>query len=239
MPIHDWTKVDLGLFHSFHQQWIGNLCAAFNKGKLPAEYFALAEQNVRGPIPDVLALHLKPDETEERNGGVAIATAPPRTRLVRRSESSIYADKADIITIRHRHGDVVAVIEIVSPGNKGSKAEFTAFVQKSAGLIRQKVHLLVIDLFPPTARDPQGIHKAIWDEFEEEDFEVPSNQPLTLASYDAGPPRVAYVENIAPGESLPEMPLFLRPEAHVPTPLEATYQITWDEFPRQLKRLLT
>jgi len=32
-------------------------------------------------------------------------------------------------------------------------------------LIRQGIHLLVIDLFPPGQRDPQGLHKAIWDEF--------------------------------------------------------------------------
>jgi hypothetical protein len=22
MPIHDWTRVDAGIFHHFHQQWI-------------------------------------------------------------------------------------------------------------------------------------------------------------------------------------------------------------------------
>lgn len=26
------------------------------------------------------------------------------------------------------------------------------------------MHVLVIDLFPPTPRDPQGIHQAIWSE---------------------------------------------------------------------------
>ena len=82
----------------------------------------------------------------------------------------------------------------------------------------------MIDLFPPTKRDPQGIHKAIWDEFEEEDFELPADQPLVLAAYDAGPTPVAYVESIAVGEALPDMPLFLKPEIYVPTPLEATYR---------------
>ena len=83
-----------------------------------------------------------------------------------------------------------------------------------------------------------GIHKAIWDEFEEEDFELPPDQPLMLAAYDAGPPRVAYVEPIAVGDVLPDMPLFLKPEFYVPAPLEATYQTTWNVFPTVLKRLL-
>src|SRR5438034_522082 len=88
--------------------------------------------------------------------------------------------------------------------------------------------LLVIDLFPPSKRDPQGIHKAIWDEFVEEDFALPADKRLTLAAYDAGPPPVAYVEPVAVGDTLPEMPIFLKPGFYVPAPLEATYRITWD-----------
>jgi hypothetical protein len=49
---------------------------------------------------------------------------------------------------------------------------------------------------------------------------------------------VAYVEPIAVGEVLPDMPLFLRPEFYVPAPLEATYQTTWSLFPTVLKKLL-
>jgi hypothetical protein len=240
MPIHDWTRVDAGLFHDFHQGWTFTLRNALNAGVLPAGYFALLEQNIRGPIPDVLTLHLSPGNEVEPRGpaGLAVATAPPRTRLVRRTEADVYAGKANRITVRHRHGDVVAVIEVVSPGNKGSRAEFRSFIQKSADLIRQGVHLLVIDLFPPSKRDPQGVHKALWDEFTEEDFELPPGKPLTLAAYDAGPPHVAYVESVAVGDPLPDMPLFLEPGIYVPAPLERTYQATWDVFPAALKGLL-
>ena len=130
------------------------------------------------------------------------------------------------------------MVEIVSPGNKGSQSELSAFVEKTAALIQQDVHLLVVDLFPPTKRDPQGLHKAIWDQFEEEDFTPPADKPLLVAAYDAGPPRVAYVEPIAVGDELPEMPLFLKPGFYVPSPLEATYQTTWTVFPAPLKGLL-
>ena len=218
MPIHDWTRVDAGLFHNFHQSWAVALCSALNAGVLPGDYFALVEQNIRGPIPDVLTLQLPRGAEGPANGagGVAVAAAPPCARLVRRSEANLYADKANRITVRHRHGDVVAVIEILSPGNKASQVEFKAFVAKSAALVRQKIHLLVIDLFPPGRRDPQGIHKAIWDEFEEEELDRPTDKPLTLAAYDAGPPQVAYVEWVAVGDMLPEMPIFLKPEIYVP-----------------------
>jgi hypothetical protein len=241
MPIHDWTRVDSGLFHAFHQDWIGVLARALNAGVLPTDFFALREQSIRDPIPDVLTLKLS-GEREKPSGpttGLAVATAPPRTRVVRRAEDPIYVRKADRITVRHRHGQVVAVVEIVSPGNKASKNELRAFVEKTSNLIAQGIHLLVIDLFPPGNRDPQGIHKAIWDEFIEEDFELPADQRLTLASYDAGPPPVAYVEPVAVGSSLPEMPIFLEPGRYVPAPLDETYRTAWDEFfPAPMKRLL-
>lgn len=240
MPVHDWTRVDAGLFHAFHQMWITTLSNALNSGGLPKGYFALPEQNIRGPIPDVLTLQLASSagEPSETSAGVAVASAPPRARVVRRNEMDTYAHKADQITVRHRHGNVVAVLEIVSPGNKGSRNELRAFLQKTTDLIRQSIHLLVIDLFPPGPRDPQGVHKAIWDEFVEEDFALPPDKPLTLAAYDAGPPQVAYVESVAVADVLPEMPLFLKPEFYVPAPLEATYQTTWQMFPNPLKGLL-
>jgi hypothetical protein len=205
MPIHDWTRVDAGLFHAFHQDWIGVLARTLNAGVLPPDYFALREQSARSPIPDVLTLKLD-EGAEESNGtsaGLAEATAPPRTCVVRHADDRIYVRKADRITIRHPHGRIVAVVEIVSPGNKASRNEMRAFVEKTANLIAQGVDPLVIDLFPPTKRDPQGIHKLIWDEFIEEDFELPLDRPLTLASYDAGPPPVRISNRSRSGNPCP------------------------------------
>jgi hypothetical protein len=240
MPIHDWTRVDAGLFHAFHHAWIEELARALNRGVLPGEYFALPEQNIRGPIPDVLTLRLGKgkEDPPESNGGVAVAVRAPRTRFTNRVEADSYLGKASKVTVRHRHGKVVAVIEILSPGNKASQAEFRNFVEKTADLIRQGVHLLVIDLFPPGKRDPQGVHQAIWDQFADDDFALPPDKPLTLAAYEAGPEYVAYVECVAVGDPLPVMPLFLRPDVYVELPLEPTYQAAWEAYPAPLKGLL-
>jgi hypothetical protein len=244
MPVHDWSRVDAGLFHDFHQSWIVALRDALNLGLLPPDYFALAEETLRGPIPDVLTLRLsgvveEASETQGRSSAIAVTALPPRAAVVRRSDREIYARKADGIAVRHRHGQIVAVIEIVSPGNKASRNELRAFVEKASGLIGQGVHLLVVDPFPPNLRAPCGIHKAIWDDFEDEEFDVRPEKPLILASYDAGPPRVAYVESVGIGDVLPDMPLFLLPEYYVPAPLETTYQTAWRGFPAPLKPLLT
>lgn len=240
MPIHDWTRVDAGLFHSFHQRWIGALCDSLNAGGLPPDDFALAEQSIRGPTPDVLTPRLPPGRgaTPASGPALAVADAPPKARVVRSTEVGVYARKADRVAVRHRHGQVVAVIEIVSPGNKASNSEFRAFVENVADLIQQGIHALIVDLFPPTPRDPSGLHKAIWDEFEDQDFLLPPDKPLTLAAYSAGAIKTAYVESIAPGDPLPDMQLFLEPEVYVPVLLETTYQATWNVFPAALKGLL-
>lgn len=91
-------------------------------------------------------------------GGIAVAQTPPRTRLNAAQRGERLRAKANHITVRHRHGDVVAVIELISPGNKASRAEFRTFVEKSADLLQAKIHLLTIDLFPPTRR---GFPKAL------------------------------------------------------------------------------
>lgn len=214
MPIHEWTRVDAGLFHAFHQGWAVALCDALNLGVLPPNYYALLEQRIPGPRPDVLISRQSPGEAE------------------------IYAAKADRIAVRRQHGGVVAVIEIVSPGSKAHFVALQEFVEEMAHLIYQNVHLVMIDLFPLGPSDPQGIHKAIWDEFHEDSFELPKNKSLILAAYDAGPELVAYIEPAAVGDVLPDMPLFLKPGIYVPTPLEATYQAAWRVFPAVLKRLL-
>jgi hypothetical protein len=94
---------------------------------------------------------------------------------------------------------------------------------------------LIVDLFPPTQRDPYGIHKVIWDEIVEEDFTFPEGKDLILVSYKTGGERAAYIEPAAVGDALSDMPLFLTNDVHVMVPLESTYQATWDACPEDLR----
>ena len=220
MPIHDWTRAPAGLFHHFHQRWSVAICDGLNDGRLPEGYYALLEQHAVGVVPDVLTL---PD-------------APPSARFVSRAgEDDVYAARANRVAVRSPAGQVVAVIEIVSPGNKNSRHAVRSFVEKSLELLRRGVHLLVADLFPPSPRDPQGLHPLIWGEIREEPFALPPDKPLTLAAYDAGPPVTAYVEPAAVGEPVPDMPVFLDADTYVRAPLEASYQETWSRCPREFR----
>jgi hypothetical protein len=236
LPIHDWSHVDAGLFHDFHQAWTIEIRNALNGGRLPPGYFALTEQITGGHIPDVITVQQRGIPVESPSaGGVAVADYPPRARFVTSAELDMYTSKANRIVIQHRLGHVVAVIEIISPGNKSNRHALRSFVEKAEELLRRGIHLLVVDLFPPSPRDPQGIHKAIWEQIGDEPFELPPDKRLTIVAYSAGEPLTAYVEPVGVGDSLPGLPIFLDQWSYVPAPLEETYRETWSKCPDPLK----
>jgi hypothetical protein len=233
MSIHDWSRVDANLFHDFHQTWTIAIRNDLNSGLLPKGYSALVEQHAGWLVPDVIALQRRGGQGPA--GGAVITATGPKTRHVLRAEHEDSAARGNCITIRHPLGRVVCVIEVVSPGNKGSRSALRSFVEKAAEFLRGGVNLLIVDLFPPSGRDPQGIHKAIWDEIEEQPFELPADKPLTLAAYVAGVPKTAYVEPVGVGDVLPEMPAYLDADSYVPVPLEATYEETWATCPEAMR----
>ncbi len=236
MPIHDWSRVPAGLFHHFHQHWSIEIAATLNRGRLPKGVAALVEQRSGPKEPDVLAIEsrsLSRSAIADDNG-VATMT-PPVTRFMSRSTKQIYATRANLVVLKHHLGRTLAVIEIVSPGNKDSRAAMRDFVDKTIEFLRAGIHVLLIDLFPPTARDPFGLHKVVWDEIEENDFALPAGKDRILASYETGGVQACYVEAIGVGEVMPDMPLFLANSWHVPVPLELTYESTWNACPEELR----
>lgn len=244
MPVHDWKPVDANLFHHFHQRWTIAISDALNAGQLPTGYSALVEQRAAGLEPDVLAVQRRSrgDGGRQPKGGV-LTTSPPQVRFVFDSKEGLLAPRGNRVAIRHRLGDVVCIIEIVSPGNKASRHGMRSFLKKSLEFLESGVNLLVIDLFPPTKRDPRGIHNALWKAVGDSTFEPPTDKPLTLAAYVAGDALAgvsarAYVEPIGVGDVLPDMPAFLDFEGHVPVPLEATYQLAWATCPEDMRILV-
>ncbi len=172
MPVHDWASVEAGVFHDFHHAFVEQIKRDLNAGLLPRGYFAMTEQVTAGRIPDVLTLQATRyrldrdtrDDTprsSEGSGG-AVLLAPPKVRTVSEVERDYYRRKQSRIAVRHvTDNRVVAVIEVVSPGNKSTSQALKQFVEKIGELLDKQVHSLIIDLHPPGRFDPQGIHRAI------------------------------------------------------------------------------
>ena len=208
MPIHDWTRVEAGIFLHFHHAWISEIGRVLNRGLLPDNYYALVEQR-----PGRVTLDAPLLQMEERKKNTVVIRHVGDDRMV-------------------------ATLAIISRGNKATRAAFRAILDDAIDLLENHVHLLVIDLFPPATSDPYGIHAAIWQEVvDEAEFQPPSNKPLTLVSYESGRVH-AYVEPVAVGDVLPTMPLALAPNWYAHVPLEGTYQAAWQAVPRRWQRVL-
>jgi len=238
MPMHDWTRVEAGIYHDFHHAWIFKLKDALNKGLLPPDYYAMAEQQAAGFGPDVLTLQDIDRSTGTASSGTVTKPKPKSTHYAE-TPAEFHRRKKSSIAVRHVSGDrIVAMIEVVSPGNKNNQRAFDAFIAKACEMLEHRVNLLFLDPFPPGRRDPNGIHWAIWSMVEDDPLPLNTDKPLTLVSYECSMITKAYIEPIAVGDSLPDMPLFLEPFDYVMVPLEATYQAAWDAVPARWQRVV-
>ena len=245
MPVHHWTRVIPGVFHAFHHSWIEEISRALNRGILPADYYALPEQMAGAFGPDVLTLERQsgegnsPGHAIDSGGPVALLVAPPEVRLTAESEIEHYRRKQSHVAVRHASDDsLIAVVEVVSPGNKASRGALRAFAQKAAEFLERGIHLLVLDVLPPTRLAPEGIHGVIWEEITGEDYEAPRDEPLTLVAYESAANVRAYVEPVQVGRELRSMPLYLEPGGYVLVPLEQTYSDAFAALPGRWRTVL-
>jgi hypothetical protein len=248
MPIHDWTRVIAGTYHDFHNAWITELRNALNGGVLPKGYYALGEQRVGDIGPDVLTLHedrcgerweLVPDPAE--SGMIAVAQQPPKVRVIAEAEAdaAFYLTKRRTLAIHHAGDDrLIALIEILSPGNKHSRRTLDELLDTVVAVLREGLHVLVVDLFPPGGHDPDGVHGLIWEYLTAASWQPPPGLTLTSASYCAKSPITAYVEPICVGRRLLDMPLFLTPQCYVNVPLENTYMAAWRGVPGRWRSVI-
>jgi Protein of unknown function (DUF4058) len=246
MPMHDWTKVDAGIFHDFHQTWSGRIKERLNAGLLPPDFYALIEQTtLRGDskrrVPDILALEYRDVDKSPSGGPKSALLSRPQTAQKYKSDLDAFRRKKNVLSIRHVSGDRdVAMIEIISPGNKSGRGALRDLLEKVGRLLAHGVHLLILDPFPPTKRDPNGIHGALLKDIDGTRYPLPKAKPLTFVSYEADPQDDFYadVKHLAVGDSLPDMPVFLESDGCVMVPLEETYQSAWQAVPLRWRRVV-
>ncbi len=244
MNAHDWTLVDDGTFHGFHGSWIAYLKSAVRR-LLPPGFYVDSEQHVGRKTADVLALHRSapadawPPALSEPAGTLAVKEAPPRTALVK-TLSPAGKGGPRSLTIRHARGHrIVALVEIVSPSNKGSERGTEEFVGKAVGAVRAGIHLAVLDLLPPTTSTPDGLLALIEMELSGEAGVMPDGKPLCFSAICALPSPVEYVQPFAAGDPIPGLPLFLTPDRYIDLPLASTYEQAYGDAPPFAQEILS
>jgi hypothetical protein len=246
MPIHDWTRVSASTWHSFHVSWIAELKRVLNTGLLPDGFYAENEMPESGYVPDVPAyLRASHDimvdlDSDDLPGAVAAVAAPPRTQVsVAADETAFLATRRHPIAIRRESGDqLIALIELVSPGNKDRREAVAKFTRKVSDAVGSGVHVGVVDVFPPRRADGSGgLVGASADACDFPMMELPVGKPLCIGSIVANP-RHLYADPFAVGDPLPSMPLFLSAGWYVTLDLENTYEAAMQASPAHLRERL-
>jgi hypothetical protein len=132
----------------------------------------------------------------------------------------------------------VAIVEVVSPGNKHSGLAFKKFRDKIQHLIERGIQILIVDLFPPGTFDPEGIPRGLQIE---SDLIVPATtkeEPLSFTSLRVSDHVAGFVELSAVGQNVPTMPLFLNSDRYVNVPLNESYEQAWTSLPRPWQEIL-
>ena len=144
-------------WRDFHVEFLANLRAQLNE-RLPLPYSAQIEEAVRlveldppgakDTVSDV-AIDRGPGPMQERPGGAAAATLEPVTLQIPEVEEV----HDHWVEVRHRGGqDLVTIVELLSPSNKAQEREI--YKAKREALLRQRVHLVEIDLLVAGKRLP-------------------------------------------------------------------------------------
>ena len=165
------------------------------------------------PNADVVTLALNPSPGLSP-GGTGGQRAPPKTRFT--TPDAFNTQESQPCCNQASDGNLVSVIEIVSPGNKIARC-YSRVRAKAVDSLKRGP-FVDCGFVSPNRRNPQGIHHVIWRRIRDEPPELPKDKPLTLAAYISGSAIAAHIEPVAVGDPLPDMPLYLRLRtiSHVP-----------------------
>jgi hypothetical protein len=246
MPIHDWTRLESYLYHDFHTSFIVAARRTINS-LLPPGYYALAEQNLQTMGPDVLTLQFSANRQPillpgDRSVATMEATrSNPFTATETAWRSPGFAQKH--IAVRHRSGDrIIAVVELVSPGNKASTPAVKQFVKKVVKCVATGIHAVVLDPFPPTPRDPYGLYPSIWKRLSGQRPSALAKNSLQFVAYESrpgdDPTYRSYVETAAVGQPWPVLPLFLAPDEPIAVDFEPIYNEAFRDVVPEYREVL-
>ncbi len=222
-PRHDWE--------SFHARWAIALSDMLN-GLLPTRFLAEVQIHLGRQVEaDVAEFELAPSIHDEQGngspGGVAVGVQAWTPPAAVQTVDIVFPDDIEVQVFDMRDSKrLVAVIELISPGNKDRPEARRTFAAKCVAYLQRGIGLILVDIV--TIRGG-NLHREVLDLLgQTEGSALPADAALYAAAYrpahrgeknqlDLWPSALAL------GQPLPLLPLALRGAFFVPVDLEATY----------------
>jgi hypothetical protein len=219
-------------WESFHAAWAAEIMAWLNQ-RLPRRYFATMYTHLGSEIAADVAEFERTSTSDgprngAANGGVAVETwAPPATTL---AMPAVFPDDLEVrVHDRERDLKVVAVVELVSPGNKDRPEMRRAFAVKCAAYLQRGIGVVAVDIV--TSRHFNLHNELVRLVGLAEPFLMAKDASLSAVAYrpvrrDETDQVDLWPVQLAVGDPLPTLPLSLRGGPTVPLDLDATYAET-------------
>ena len=232
MPLRDHFRPPLDdqrHWEGMHGMWPAMIVVGL-RGKLPPGYFAEPTiHSGRSAEIDVVTFEqedVAASRHREGNGGVATAVwAPPQPTLVVATDWPAQDVYEVQVYDERRRARLVAAVEIVSPANKDRPESRRAFVAKCAGLLRERVSVVIVDVV--TTRT-HNLYAELLDFLGRSDPRLGSEALYSVAcrmTKQGDDWRLeAWAQTLSLQEVLPTMPLWLADDLAIPLELEKSYE---------------
>jgi hypothetical protein len=213
-------------WNSFHSAWASTL-ANHRNATVPPEFRVHENLKFGGGVEIDVA------ELRRPAGSNGAATSrhsgwqpgPPMATV-----AAVFPDRFEVLVFRQSGGrQLVAAIELVSPGNKDRDETCEAFASKVASYLHEGVSVLVVDVVTERRANPHNEVVRLMGL--PDDLRLPPEELLYAVSYrpvvrENRPEIDVWANPLAVGGPLPTMPLRLIADYFVPVELEATYSET-------------
>jgi hypothetical protein len=235
MPLRDHFRPpldDMRHWEGFHATW-PVMMVAWLRRKLPRRYFAEPRVHSGSSAEiDVATFESEGDggvpAADGNGGGIATAVwAPPRPTLSVVTDLPAQDVYEVLVYDEKRHCRLVAAVEIVSPANKDRPEHRSAFISKCAGLLRERVGVVIVDVV--TTRT-QNLYTELLDLLGKSDPNLSPEPPLLyvaacrLAKSAKEWRLETWTQTLGLGQPLPTVPLWLADNLAVPLELEESYE---------------
>jgi Protein of unknown function (DUF4058) len=220
MPLRDHFRPPL----DNRRRWEGFLATwpvmmvALVRRKLPRCYFA--EPRVHSGASAEMDVAAFETEGEE-------VWAPPRPTLAVVTDLPTQDVYEVLVYDEKRRSRLVAAVEIVSPANKDCPEHRSAFAAKCAGLLRERVSVVIVDVV--TTRTP-NLYAELLALIGQSDPGLNPEPPPLYATACRLTQREnewlleAWAQSLSLGQPLPTVPLWLADNLAVPLELEESYE---------------
>ena len=226
MPLNDHFHPPLSQrrsWTSFHASWATYIAEDLNE-RLPPRYFAAALAKFGIEIDVATGDESGGTSLSSHSSGDTWSPSPPSLVVP-------FAITADIVEVQIFHdeggAELAGAIELVSPSNKDRPESREAFVAKCAAYLDQGSGLTIVDV---VTERRANLHQLLLTRVSPDAPDEGSSTLYAVAYRPVKRDKITSLEiwheNLALGQSLPTLPLWLRGGICLPVNLEATYETT-------------